>query len=295
MNFSLTSENKGGMTLKKAVIIPNVNKDSDLSVTEAVINKIFDIGIECYLSDAVSIFSCESKVHRYSDFPLDAELIIVVGGDGSVIDASRYAVAYDIPILAINLGRVGYLAEVEPEELSVLKLISGDYHIFEKMLLTVDCEGVDCSEVYAVNDVVISHEDYLGISEIGVDDSIGNSLFYRADGVILSTPQGSTAYSLSAGGPIVAHGVDCILLTPVCTHSFFNRSVIFNSSERICVTNRGADTLIVTVDGRLFRELKAKERCYISRAKKRLRMLTFSENSMFRNLFRKMKLLEDID
>ena len=283
------------MTLKNAVIIPNVNKDSDLSVTEAVINKLFDIGIESYLADDVIFSSCENKVHRYEDFPSDAELIIVVGGDGSVIDASKYAVMHNIPILAINLGRVGYLAEVEPEELSVLdKLVSGEYHISEKMLLTVDFEGLECSEVYAVNDVVISHENYLGISEIGVEDSIGNSLFYRADGVILSTPQGSTAYSLSAGGPIVAHGVDCILLTPACTHSFFNRSVIFNSSERICVINKGADTLIVTADGRLFRELKPTERCYISRADKRLKMLTFSENSMFRNLFRKMNFLENI-
>ena len=282
--------------MKRAVIIPNVNKDTELAVTSAVVNLLSDIGIECYLSESVSPINCEGMIHRYTDFPKEAELIIVIGGDGSVIDASKYAIKYDIPILGVNLGRVGYLAEVEPSELSVLRNLGSDnYFISNKMLLTVECSGVEREEVYAVNDVVISHENYLGISELGVENSFGDSLFYRADGVILSTPQGSTAYSLSAGGPIVNHNLDCILLTPVCTHSFFSRSVVFDSAERICVTNRGEDTLTVSIDGRLLSKLAPSERCYITMAKKRLKMLTFPEKSIFRNLFRKMKLLEDKD
>lgn len=280
--------------MKNVVIIPNVKKDISLSVTYDVIKVLHGCGMTIYVESGVVK---SDLVSEYSEFPTDAELIIVIGGDGSVIDASRYAVEYDIPLLGVNLGKVGYLSEVDPTNISILSQIcTGEYFIKEKMLLTVNRLGKQDDSVarFAVNDIVLSEVSRLGVSDFVIEDSLGNSLKYRADGIIFATPQGSTAYSLSAGGPIVAHDVEGILLTAVCPHSFFNRPVMFNASEVIKVTNLGNEPLDVSIDGRSFDKIARNEACEIRRAEKNIKMLQFSKNSMFTGLFRKMRILEDI-
>lgn len=284
--------------LKNIVIIPNTNNDREMTVTSAVVTKLLELGLVPYINKEVA--GDISGVSCYSEFPKECDLIMVVGGDGSVIDASGYAIDRDIPILGINRGKVGYLSEVEPDNLDILdRLVAKDYMIQEKMLLTLtlssDMPRMDnILSRYALNDIVISHDSYFGISAFRLEDSQGNSVKYRADGMILSTPQGSTAYSLSAGGPVVAHDVDCILATPVCPHSFFNRSVIFNADECIKVTNVGAAALNISIDGRYSLALWENESCTVKKAAKRMKMLTFSCNSMFSTLFKKMRITEDI-
>ena len=280
--------------MKNIVIIPNVNKDISLSVTYDVINELKSYGMNVYVE--VGIVKSD-LVTEYTEFPPNADLIIVIGGDGSVIDASRYAVEYDIPLLGVNLGKVGYLSEVDPGNISSLSQIcTGEYLIKEKMLLTVNRLGIkdDSTTRFAVNDIVLSQNARLGISDFVIEDSVGNSLKYRADGIIFATPQGSTAYSLSAGGPIVAHDVEGILVTAVCPHSFLNRPVMFNAQEVIRVTNLGSDPLEISIDGRCFDKIESNEACEIRRAEKNIKMLQFSKNSMFTGLFRKMRVLEDI-
>ncbi len=285
--------------MKNIVVIPNPNKDTSLFLTKSLINKLTSLGLVPYIDGAFSSgYDIGGGVVFYSAFPKEAELIIVIGGDGSVIDASRHAINYNIPILGVNLGKVGYLSEVEPDNLDVLSaLVSNEYYTNEKMLLSVEtnnCDGVTVSDRLAVNDVVISHNDFLGISDFKVENSHGDCVKYRADGIIISTPAGSTAYSLSAGGPIVSHRVDAVIVTPVCPHSFFNRSIVFDENERIRITNIGEGDLNISVDGRCFAVLKQNDYCSISKAPKRLKMITFSKDNMFSTLFRKMKILEDI-
>ncbi len=280
--------------MKKAVIITNTKKDTDLSVTRAVAERLLNSGI-LPLVKAELLHIAPSGAEPYTVIPSVADFIVVVGGDGSVIDASGYSITYGIPLVAVNLGTVGYLAEVEPDELHLLeRLATGEYTIDNKILLSVEKDG-EAAATLAVNDLVISHDGYLGISELRVTDGHGNSISYRADGVILSTPQGSTAYSLSSGGPILAHGIDSILLTPVCPHSFFNRSVIFSANERLTVTNVGQGSLNISIDGRRFTSLEGGESCKVFVADKKIGMISFSENTMFRRLFKKMRLMEDID
>ncbi len=279
--------------MKNILLIANEDKDIAFSATDKVAEELLKLGFLVYV-DAKSGYK-RANVKTVVAADADIDLVIVVGGDGSVIDASVLAIEKDIPILGVNLGKVGYLAELELENLSMLKqLKDGDYVIKDKMLLTVSINGV-FSERLAINDVVISREGELGIADIRVDDSLGNTVKYRADGVILSTPQGSTAYSLSSGGPIVAHDVETILLTPVSPHSFFNRSVLFNSSERITVTNTGASPLSVNVDGRRVGYLPTDCKCEISKSEKSVKMLAFVKNSMFSGLFRKMRIIGDMD
>ena len=117
---------------------------------------------------------------------------------------------------------------------------------------------------------------------------------YRADGMIISTPAGSTAYSLSAGGPIVDHGMDAILATPICPHSFFNRSIIFNENAVITIENTGKSVLKISIDGRLVNSLEIGEKCVVMQADKKLKMLAFNENNMFSALFAKMQKIENM-
>lgn len=283
--------------MKNILIIPNINKDKDYSVSTDCAKKLQNLGI-CVYIQAKYNSDLGNYAKAVDEIPTDIELIIVVGGDGSVIDASQYALLLDIPVLGINLGNLGYLAELEPDSLDKLALLMNDeYEIEEKMLLTVRLlrdGGEITSPRYALNDVIISHETYVGLAELSLTDSHGESVKYRADGLILSTPVGSTAYSLSAGGPVVSHDIDSITATPICPHSFFNRSIIFNSDECLKVTNNGTNNLNITVDGRYFEELNAGCVCYIESAKKRFKMLTFSGNNMFSTLFGKMKRFENI-
>jgi NAD+ kinase len=177
------------------------------------------------------------------------------------------------------------------------RVFSGNYTIEEKMLLTVShlsFGAVTKADRLAVNDVIISHDTFLGIADFILENGAANSVTYRADGLILSTPAGSTAYSLSAGGPIVSHDIDCIVATPICPHSFFNRSIIFKDDEILKIKNVSNTVLNVSIDGRYFTSLSNTDECIINMSEKKLKMLTFLESNMFSTLFRKMRILEDI-
>lgn len=278
--------------MKNIFIVTNPNKDVGYSVTK----KAAEI-LKAYGAD-VSMLS----IHREADIPFcnyvreipdGAELVIIIGGDGSFIDAARYAEAKDIPIIGVNLGKVGYLNEVEPDELESLgKIFTGEYNVVTRMLFEVSVND-KCIDRNAVNDVVISDQEYMGISDFVVYSKDGG-VRYRADGAVISTPQGSTAYSLSAGGPVVSHDAGAIILTPIAPHSFFNRSIVFAESEVIKVKNTSDKALNVTVDGRLVHKLLPNDKITVKSAEKKLKVLTFKNNNMFSNLFSKMQILEDI-
>ncbi len=283
--------------MKNIAVIPNPKKDVGLAVTMALTERLIQFGARVYVEEKFAD-SADTEVIAYSTFPTDAELIIVIGGDGSVLDASVIAIEKDIPILGVNLGKVGYLSEVEPDNLDILSgIINENYKIEEKMLLSVTHVGggnAFKSERLAVNDVIISHDTFLGIADFLLENASGDCVKYRADGMILSTPAGSTAYNLSAGGPIVSHDIDSITATPICPHSFFNRSIIFRAGENIKLKNIGDTVLNISVDGRYFANLSLGEECIVKTDVKKLKMLTFSENNMFATLFKKMRILEDV-
>ena len=283
--------------MKNVVIIPNTTKEKSADVARLLAEKLSLMGLSLFSSEKYkSVFG--DKVEYYEKFPRSADLIIVVGGDGSVLDASVIAIAEDVPIVGVNLGKVGYLSEVEPDNLDIFsRLLNGDYSINQRMLLTISHESGDNTTKatrLAVNDIVISHDSFLGIADFKVENSSNEGVKYRADGIIISTPSGSTAYSLSAGGPIIAHNLNSIVVTPVCPHSFFNRSIVFNADECITVTNNGEGELNISIDGRYFSKMKKGDKCTVRESSRKVKMLTFSENNMFSTLFRKMRIMEDV-
>jgi NAD+ kinase len=281
--------------MNKVIIIPNIKKDIGFTVTRKIIELVSEFA-EVYCEEK---YSDElSGVNFYENLPSDADFIIVVGGDGSVLDASVAAVALDIPLIGVNLGKLGYLSEVEVQNIAELRnIFLGKYRIEEKMLLSVSIlreNGEYTADRLALNDVTLSREAFVGVADFKLKNSLGDSVKYRADGIIISTPAGSTAYSLSAGGPIVSHDIDSILATPICPHSFFNRAIVFNSSEIITLKNLGEEALNINIDGRRFDSLGCCEVCTGKASDKKLKIITLGENNIFSTLFRKMKLLEDV-
>ena len=283
--------------MKKVIVLPNLNKDSGAVITKTVVNKLLSLGITAYVDKSIEALA-DSGVVFYKDAPGDAELIVVIGGDGSVIDASGLAVELDIPLLGINLGKVGYLATLDPEDIGLLSnLVIGDYIVNERMLLAASKKGTDGlitrSERLALNDVIICRECGLGIYDFTVENKGGDRVIYRADGVVVSTPAGSTAYSLSAGGPIISHTLESILLTPLCPHSFFNRAIVYGPEEEISVTNTSPKSLKINIDGRPFVSLEEGEACLISKSRRNIKMLTFTESNLFSTLSKKITLIQD--
>ena len=265
--------------MKNIMVIPNPNKDFGYKVTEDVVKKLTSLGFVVYLDEKYQD-SGISGVTYFNEQP-HVDLIVVIGGDGSVIDASRVALKLNVPLIGVNLGKVGYMVELDPDKLDPLELlVSGQYKIEDKMLLTVrkvTDDGEILSDRLAVNDIVISHDNYFGIADFRVENA-----------------QGSTAYTLSAGGPIISHSLDSITVTPVCPHSFFNRSIVYGADERITISNISDEKLNISIDGRLFDTLSKDESCIVSKGDKRISMITFSEKNVFSTLSKKIKSMHDV-
>ncbi len=192
----------------------------------------------------------------YDEIYERAELAVVLGGDGFILDAARRAAPTGVPILGINLGRVGYMTELETDELSLLdKYFEGDYRIDERAMLEVtlvSSSGSKKFSSFALNDVVVANGSTARIVDLTLMEDGETISSYRADGLIVATPTGSTAYSLSAGGPIIDPKLACFCVTPVCPHSLGARPLVFPDTARLGIKNTCVreKVLHITVDGR---------------------------------------------
>ena len=182
-----------------------------------------------------------------------SDIVIAIGGDGTIIHIAKHAATLNKPILGVNCGRVGFVANLEPADIPLLsKLFDRTYSIDERMMLEVSVFSKNrANTLYALNDVTVSRGSLSRMVELDVKYNGEFINSYRSDGLILSTPTGSTAYSLSAGGPVIEPHMKCILLTPVCPHSLFTRSVLFSDDSQVSVMpNERCDAdIFVTADG----------------------------------------------
>ena len=184
----------------------------------------------------------------------DCTHVVTVGGDGTIIKWGKEAARYGIPLLGVNKGRLGFMATVEPSDIQrIPSLLSAPPTISRRMLM--DCELVrkdgSILSKKVLNDVVISRDSTSKLPEFAVRCNEHEVSRLRADGVIFSTPTGSTAYSLSAGGPIIAPDMECIEFTALCPHTLFNRPMLFSASQvvSVCCTNYQSSRVTVSIDG----------------------------------------------
>ena len=284
--------------MQKIILIPNPYKDKSYRVARRIIYHLRQKGAEVYVSEEHKSLVWDDA-QTYKIPPKDACLCIVMGGDGSVLDAAPLAIELNIPILGVNLGRLGYLSTLEPDRLSLLdRLFSGKFKLKDNMLLSTSVHkgnGTDLKiDRLSVNDIVICHDQNFGLADISLLDNAGNTINYRADGMIVATPAGSSAYSLSAGGPLMESGVDAFCVTPICSHSFFNRSILFSASSTVTLKNnseRGQE-LALLIDGRISEKLLPGDEAQITVSEKKLKMVYFSDSGMLNTLWRKMEAAE---
>lgn len=240
--------------MKKIGIIVGKNKDIDYKVTSQITEKLLQKGFEVAVTPEVKA-GLSFDVIESDSVCKDSDFIICVGGDGTFLKAARGAFPYKKPVLGVNKGTVGFLAEVEPSEvdMAVDKIFVGEYSIQERIVVNVEVirNGKSVYSNFAINDAVVSRMALSRILRLRVmmNDKFVDS--FAGDGVIISTPTGSTGYSLSAGGPIVSPDMRLMLVSPICPHILYSRSFIIAETKTVTVSVAGNSEVdaILTLDG----------------------------------------------
>lgn len=212
------------------------------------------------------------------------DLIVTFGGDGTLLIGARFALKYDIPLLGINLGTVGFLTEEDPAHLeeALEAIVEGRFQIETRSLLQV-CNSRTGETYIALNDAVITRGGYARL--IRVDASVNRKEYasFTADGIIAATPTGSTGYSLSAGGPIVEPGMNCIIITPVCPHSLQHCPCIVseNANIRFLLNPDREQTAELQIDGQNMGSLQAGDEIHVSGTEKKIRLIRLHSYDFF--------------
>lgn len=232
-------------------------------------------------------------IGKKSDIPRDkisevSDLIILIGGDGTFLSVASFAVKSRIPVAGFNLGTLGFLTELKKENLekNMRKLLEGELKISDRKLLEIEFRG---ERSLALNDVVISKGDIARIIKLKLEIDKNEVTKISADGLIISTPTGSTAYSLSAGGPILAPDVNGIVITPICPHSLTFRPFVIPDDSRIKVSLAAdMENVFVTMDGQKVIPLKTGESVSVKTYEKKLKMIISDEKNYFELLGEKL-------
>ena len=224
-----------------------------------------------------------------------AELVVVLGGDGTLISVARLFSGKEVPILGVNLGSLGFLTEITVEELytRLEKCLEGNPRVSERMMLevTLHREGKEVETCYVLNDVVINKGALARI--VDIETKVNSSFLtnYKADGLIISTPTGSTGYSLSAGGPIIHPQMSCIAITPICPHTLTNRPIVLpdESIISITVTSSFDEKVYLTLDGQVGFELREGDSIEVRKASKTTSLIISRSRDYFEILRTKLK------
>ena len=275
--------------IKSIAVMPNLTKkgayETSLRAVKILSELDMQILMECSLS---RLYKDENIIFFGSEYTMlkSCDMVLTIGGDGTIIHAARKSAPLDKPLLGINTGRLGFVAELEPNELDMLQRIAeGNYSVEKRMMLKVTCKNND---FYAMNDAVISRGSLSRLIDIDVSlaEDRGYICSYRADGLIVSTPTGSSAYSLAAGGPVVEPTMKCIVMTPVCSHSLFARPVVFSHKSQLAVSASCDDNtqVYLTLDGAKTLTIARSDMIYITSSKIETKLIKLKDKSFYKVL-----------
>ena len=280
----------------KAALYPNFQKRNALSCAREACDVLAEAGIEVAVSEDFRSDFADKPHVIFEDMSISADtadVVLAIGGDGTILRCAKFLLGKDTKLLGINTGTLGFMAGLESDQLDKLtKLKTGDYEVSERMTLDVVChtpegdiERTALNEVqgrsasFRICDFEVYSEDYL----------VGR---YRADGVLFSTPSGSTAYALSAGGPIIEPDLECIEMTLICPHSLFSRATLFAAGRRLRMKNTTpiskGECMVINVDGEHFADLHESDSIEIHRGKKNIKFIDIIGNSFHESLCTKM-------
>ena len=274
--------------MKNFLIMTNEEKDPGFSTSNKIREYIESKGGAAFLRKDFT-----EDTQSYSKIPGEGECVIVLGGDGTMLHASRLIAPHDLPVVGVNLGTLGFLTEIEMSHLSegIDDLLNDRFHIEERMMLEgcIFHRDISCYRLSALNDIVITRSGFSRIISFKI--IVNGELLdvYAADGVIISTPTGSTGYNLSAGGPIVNPEANVILITPVCPHSLQAKSIVLGEWDTIeihiqKVRKTQLEEALVTFDGQVAERLNPGDIIKIHKSRKVAKVVKVQENSFYHTL-----------
>ena len=231
------------------------------------------------------------KHARAPESPADAQAVIALGGDGTMLDAAKIAVERGIPLLGINFGTLGYMTGLESGELELLAGLKADPQTEKRMLIDITAERAGSKEAVftALNEAVLIRRPESGLARFELKCDGSAVCAYRADGLIIATPTGSSGYSMSAGGPIIDTKLDAFCVCPVCPHALGSRAMVFSPNSQLEVKNLGHDgEVTLTADGRALLDLDENDRVTVKRSARVLELIKLKKDAFYDVLYKKM-------
>lgn len=277
--------------MKKIILTPNPYRDKNFQTVREAMQILMDSGVEVRLCLPFEVdrnydLPKDLKFHRLDRELIDADLLICFGGDGTILHMAKTATRHGIPILGVNIGTMGFMAELESSELQELKrLATGDFSIDERMMLDVTVlrdRDIIFHDI-CLNDAVITKGAVARIVHLSVCCDGTQTMECSGDGVIVATPTGSTAYSLSAGGPIVEPDAHCILVTPICSHDVGSRCIVTSEKREITValTRNARRNAYLSVDGGKALRMNLGDVATIRKSKLTTKLIRLKSRSFF--------------
>ena len=273
-------------------LIANFSRENVPAVTQNICRELAAHGCKVWAAPVEgATYPANVQLTDKNNGCRQAEMILCIGGDGTIIDGAHCSATYGLPVLGINAGRLGFLAQVEPEEAAHAfdRILAGQYTIEERFGISLSRTGPNGEEwlvPFALNDIVFTKPVMTNIIDLTVDCDGRQMNSYSADGLILSTPTGSTAYSLSAGGPVIDPGLQTISVVPICPHSVSVRPIVVSAGRSITISSQ--QSMCAVVDGRERIELLPQTPVRVHKSDKTARFVSFGEYEFFEILSHKL-------
>jgi NAD+ kinase len=282
--------------IKTVGIISRPRREDIALVVPQLVNWLQAHGAEvsCDSETSDCLGSPAAQTRKREDLPGSADLLIVLGGDGTLLSAARLAAERKVPILPVNLGGLGFLTTVSQDEIySILEeIFTGKHRVSERVMLEAEVvrAGAVLRRQIALNDAVLNKAALARIMDLELRIDGEYVTTYKADGLILSSPTGSTAYSLAAGGPIVHPAVEAFVVTPICPHTLTNRPIVIPDSVTIEIDFKAEDGLVyLTLDGQVGVELARGDHIRVRKAAEKLRLVRPAKKTYYQILRNKLK------
>lgn len=282
--------------MKTIGVIPNLYKDPELKVTKGIVEILKKY--ECLPAFPEFVAKKNSDLREYGvsyeDLYKDSEFVVVLGGDGTILEASHASAKNDTPLLGINLGTLGFLTDVEisEAETAIAKALEGDYKLESRMMLdvTIFYETGENKTYSALNDVCVARGGLAKVVNLEVHVNNDYLDTYRADGLLVTSSTGSTAYNLSAGGPILKADAKIMAVTPICPHTLYARSIVLDSDDVVTITSldKFRDDMMVSIDGKTVHFLKEGEHVKITKSVYTTKLIKTNNNGFYDVLREKM-------
>lgn len=287
------TNNFGDLKMKKLIIIPNETKDAGLIVTKKLINTLKNKA-EIYMEEKFTSFCLDVIYRNKSELYDSADIVIVLGGDGTMLNVAEPCGKMNIPILGINLGKVGFMAEVNvcDIESAVDAILTENFKIQKRMMLDISVikKGEKTANYFALNDVVVAKSDspMIDIVVYADDEKINE---YKADGLIISTPTGSTGYSLSAGGPVADPSMELFIASPICAHNLHARPTLISHIKEIKLelSEELGHKAIVSVDGKVKENITLGDKIIVKKSDYFVDIIKIGSQSFYDVLVEKLK------